>query len=107
MLFNSEQYLFFLPVVVAITWILRPAWRPAFLLLASYYFQNRSVALAARERIPLLDMHADVPDEPPLWSDLLHLSDAGSSQIAPKLAAYCRAVLSGGGVASAPPQTPH
>ena len=38
MLFNSEQYLFFLPLVVAVTWALRPAWRPAFLLIASYYF---------------------------------------------------------------------
>lgn len=38
MLFNSEQYLVFLPIVMAITWILPKRYRPPFLLLASYYF---------------------------------------------------------------------
>ena len=38
MLFNSEQYLFFLPVVVAANWVLPARWRPGFLLLASYFF---------------------------------------------------------------------
>ena len=38
MLFNSEAYLFFLPAVVVLTWCLPPPARPAFLLLASWYF---------------------------------------------------------------------
>ena len=38
MLFNSLTYVFFLPLVVAVTWFLRPALRPVFLLLASYVF---------------------------------------------------------------------
>jgi alginate O-acetyltransferase complex protein AlgI len=38
MLFNSQVYLAFLPAVFVVTWLLRPRWRPAFLLLASYGF---------------------------------------------------------------------
>ena len=38
MLFNSEQYLVFLPIVFVVTWALPPRVRPAFLLAASYYF---------------------------------------------------------------------
>jgi alginate O-acetyltransferase complex protein AlgI len=38
MLFNSVQYLIFLPIVVGIFWLLKKPWRPTFLLLASYYF---------------------------------------------------------------------
>jgi alginate O-acetyltransferase complex protein AlgI len=38
MLFNSEIYLIFLPVVVGINWALPARIRPAFLLLASYVF---------------------------------------------------------------------
>ena len=38
MLFNSEAYLFFLPAVVVLTWCLPSRLRPAFLLLASWYF---------------------------------------------------------------------
>lgn len=38
MLFNSEQYLLFLPCAVLLTWITPPTLRPLFLLLASYYF---------------------------------------------------------------------
>jgi alginate O-acetyltransferase complex protein AlgI len=37
-LFNSVQYLLFLPIVVGIFWLLKKPWRPTFLLLASYYF---------------------------------------------------------------------
>src|SRR5205823_11186282 len=37
-LFNSEAYLFFLPAVVVLTWCLPSRLRPAFLLLASWYF---------------------------------------------------------------------
>ncbi|GAC1510835.1 MAG: MBOAT family protein [Candidatus Dormibacteraceae bacterium] len=38
MLFNSAQYLIFLPIVVAVTWALPARLRPVFLLAASYYF---------------------------------------------------------------------
>ncbi len=38
MLFNSQVYLAFLPVVVATTWLLPARWRPGFLLIASYGF---------------------------------------------------------------------
>jgi alginate O-acetyltransferase complex protein AlgI len=37
-LFNSQIFLTFLPVVFVLTWAIRPSWRPAFLLLASYCF---------------------------------------------------------------------
>ena len=57
-------------------------------------FQARSSALAARESVPMLDMHADVPDQPGLWADLLHLTKIGRSQITAKLAEYCFTVLS-------------
>ena len=52
-------------------------------------FQARSSALAARENVPMLDMHSDIPDQPGLWADLLHLTKAGRSQITPKLADFC------------------
>jgi alginate O-acetyltransferase complex protein AlgI len=38
MLFNSEAYLVFLPLVVGLNWLLPPAVRPLFLLAASYVF---------------------------------------------------------------------
>ena len=38
MLFNSEPYLIFLPIVVAANWALPGRLRPAFLVAASYYF---------------------------------------------------------------------
>lgn len=38
MLFNSQQYLFFLPVVVTATWVLPARVRPTFLVGASYFF---------------------------------------------------------------------
>src|SRR5579862_615231 len=38
MLFNSLQYLIFLPLVVVAYWILPKKARPIFLLIASYYF---------------------------------------------------------------------
>src|SRR5579859_918953 len=38
LLFNSESYLLFLPLVVLLNWRLPAAWRPAFLLAASYVF---------------------------------------------------------------------
>jgi D-alanyl-lipoteichoic acid acyltransferase DltB (MBOAT superfamily) len=37
-LFNSLQYLVFLPLVVAAHWLVPPRLRPALWLLASYYF---------------------------------------------------------------------
>src|SRR5713101_5946077 len=40
MLFNSEPYLFFLPIVVVGTWLIPARFRPAWLLLASYYFYS-------------------------------------------------------------------
>jgi D-alanyl-lipoteichoic acid acyltransferase DltB (MBOAT superfamily) len=38
LLFNSEQYLVFLPIVVAINWALPKLFRPTFLVGASYFF---------------------------------------------------------------------
>jgi alginate O-acetyltransferase complex protein AlgI len=38
MLFNSEQYLLFLPIAVALTWVTPPRLRPLTLLALSYYF---------------------------------------------------------------------
>src|SRR5438552_16624977 len=38
MLFNSEPYLFFLPIVLLVTWLLPARVRPAWLLGASYFF---------------------------------------------------------------------
>lgn len=38
MLFNSQAYVLFLPVVVAIYWLLPKVYRPTFLVGASYYF---------------------------------------------------------------------
>src|ERR1700737_2790437 len=38
MLFNTDVYIFFLLVVVIVSWILRGGLRPGFLLLASYVF---------------------------------------------------------------------
>jgi alginate O-acetyltransferase complex protein AlgI len=38
MLFNSEQYLLFLPCAVGLTWVMPSRLRPLLLLLASYYF---------------------------------------------------------------------
>jgi alginate O-acetyltransferase complex protein AlgI len=38
MLFNSYDYLFFLPLVVIATWALPPRFRPVWLVAASYYF---------------------------------------------------------------------
>lgn len=38
MLFNSPQFMIFLPVVFILHWIIPVAWRKPFLLLASYYF---------------------------------------------------------------------
>jgi alginate O-acetyltransferase complex protein AlgI len=38
MLFNSEPYILFLPVVVALYWLLPAVYRPIFLVAASYYF---------------------------------------------------------------------
>ncbi|MDQ6876428.1 MAG: MBOAT family protein, partial [Candidatus Dormibacteraeota bacterium] len=40
MLFNSEPYLFFLPIVVLVNWVLPRRFRPFWLLLASYYFYS-------------------------------------------------------------------
>src|SRR2546421_6815424 len=40
MLFNSEPYLFFLPIVVVSTWLTPARFRPAVLVLASYYFYS-------------------------------------------------------------------
>src|SRR5439155_5747451 len=37
-LFNSEPYLVFLPVVVTLNWVMPARLRPVFLLAASYYF---------------------------------------------------------------------
>jgi hypothetical protein len=52
-------------------------------------FQTRTRALAVREGAQMLDMHSDVPDQPGLWADLLHLTKTGRSQITPKLAEFC------------------
>ena len=52
-------------------------------------FQGRTAALAARENVPMLDMHADVPDQPGLWADLLHLTKTGRALITQKLAEFC------------------
>src|ERR1700737_2715240 len=38
MLFNSEAYLIFLPIVVLLFWLTPPKWRPPLLLVASYVF---------------------------------------------------------------------
>src|SRR2546423_8830001 len=40
MLFNSEPYLFFLPIVVVCPWLTPARFRPAVLVLASYYFYS-------------------------------------------------------------------
>ena len=58
-------------------------------------FQARTSALAARETVPMLDMHADVPDQHALWADLLHLTKAGRSLITPTLAEYCITSMAG------------
>jgi hypothetical protein len=60
-------------------------------------FQTRTSALATRETVPMLDIHADVPDQPGLWADLLHLTKTGRSLITPKLAEYCITAWSGTG----------
>jgi len=38
MLFNSLEYLLFLPVVVALYYAIKPGWRWLLLLMASYFF---------------------------------------------------------------------